>query len=130
MSNAVKRAKRRAKGKAVSAKKRKSEMPNKPTPIVPYLITDFIQARADVQPQPLGKGRIVSVIIQNRFNNMDGTGNNVEIMVGSGTGQIWQGLPGAQSPEIFARDLEDIYIRVRTGVTACDVVVFVYRERD
>lgn len=105
-------------------------MATKPTRIAPYLITHFIQARADVQAQPLGKGRIVSVIIQNRLNNMDGTGNNVEIMVGTGTGQIWQGLPGAQSPEIFARDLEDIYIRVRTGVTAVDVPVLVYTERD
>ena len=100
-------------------------------PIVLGLVTDFIQAQADVQPQPLGKGKIVAAIVQNRLNNIDATnsGNNTDVMVGFGTGQIWQLLPGQESPVIYARDLEDIYIRVRTGVTAVNVTVMVYKER-
>lgn len=98
-------------------------------PIVLNLETVFMQGRANVQPQPLGKGKIVGVVIQNRLNNIDGTGNGTDIMVGFGTGQIWQMLPGQESPVIYANDLEDIYLRVRTGVTAIDVAVIVYKER-
>ena len=103
-------------------------------PIVLGLETVFIQARADLQPQPLGKGAIIGVVIQNRLNNMDGTGNNVEIMVGFGTGQVWQMLPGQESPIIYAADLEDIYIRTRVpeggpDPDPIDVPVIVYRER-
>lgn len=98
-------------------------------PIVLGIETFMLQARASVQPQPLGKGRIIGVIIQNRLNNLDGTGNNVELMIGFGGGQLWQMLPGQESPILYANDLEDIYIRVRTGVAAVDVPVLVYREK-
>lgn len=101
---------------------------NNATLIMPgNLETVFIQARAGVQAQPLGKGSCVAVVIQNRLSNIDGTGNNVELMVGFGTGQIYQMLPGQESPIIYCADLEDVYLRVRSGVTECDVPVFVYR---
>jgi len=104
------------------------------------LETNFIQARADAQAQPLGKGACVAVIIQNRLNNINGTGNNTELMVGSGTGQIYQMLPGQESPIIYARDLEDIYVRTRPTLndadppelidaSPVDFVVFIFRER-
>ena len=104
------------------------------------LETAFFQARADVQPRPLGKGACVAVIIQNRLNNIDGTGNNTELMVGWGTGQIYQMLPGQESPIIYVRDLEDIYVRTRSTLNDADpavlvdaepvdFVVFMFRER-
>lgn len=98
-------------------------------PITLNIESYMIQARADVQPQPLGKGRIIAVIIQNRLNNLDDTGNNVEIMWGFGPACLWQTIPGQESPVIYANDLEDIFMRVRTGNTAVDVPVLVYREK-
>lgn len=94
------------------------------------LQTAFIQARAGLQAQPLGKGACVAIVIQNRLTNMDNTGNSIELMVGYGTGQIYQMLPGQESPIIYCADLEDIYIRIRAAVgevSAVDVPVFVYR---
>ncbi len=102
-------------------------------PISLDLVTEFIQARADVQPQPIGKGKIVAVIFQNRLNNINATnnGNNSDIMIGYGSGQIWQLLPGQESPVIYANDLEDVYLRLRLAAgTPCDVAVIVYKERN
>ncbi len=100
-------------------------------PIVLGLVTEFIQAQANTLPQPIGKGRIVAVIVQNRLNNINTgtTGNNTDIMIGFGAGQIWQLLPGQESPVIYANDLEDIYLRTRTGASAIDVAVMVYKEK-
>lgn len=101
-------------------------------PIVLNLKTVFVNARAGAQPQPLGKGRMVACVIQNRLTNIDGTGNGAVLMVGFGTGQIYQMQPGQESPLIYAKDLEDIYIRSdqNSGThAAVDVTVFVYQER-
>lgn len=102
-------------------------------PIMLDLETNFIRVTAPVQPRALGKGAIVAVVIQNALNLMNGTANASEVMVGSKTGQPYQMLPGQESPIIYARDLEDISIRVRdTAVgagTPVDVTVIVYKQR-
>lgn len=94
--------------------------------------TVFIRARSRVQPSALGKMRMVSLVIQNTFNNMDGTANTSEIMVGNATGQPWQLVPGQQTPEIWADDLEDVWTRVRdTNVgTPVDVTVIIHKPKE
>lgn len=95
--------------------------------LVAGLETAFVSGRAGVQAQPIGKGACVAIVIQNRLSNIDDTGNNVVIMVGYGAGQLYQMLPGQESPIIYCSDLEDIYVRVQSGTTECDFAVFVYR---
>lgn len=98
--------------------------------------TEFIRAHVGVQPRPLGKGKIVSVHVQNTFNNMDSSPNNQEIMIGGATGQPHQIIPGQTSEEIFANDLEEVWARVRDQVvedetvrgTPVDVTLIIHKE--
>lgn len=98
-------------------------------------LTEFSRAKVRVQASPLGKGRMVSVIVQNTLNNMDSSSNNSEIMLGSASGQPYQLIPGQESPEIYANDLEDVWARVRdtdaigTAGTPCDVTLIIYKEK-
>ncbi len=92
--------------------------------------TVFIPARAELSSSPIGRGEIVSAIIRNPLTNAAGTPNVIEVLVGDGGTQLWDLLPGAQSPEIFASDLKDVYIRVRVAVglvVATDVIVMAHR---
>lgn len=98
------------------------------------LTTVFDRAKVRVQASALGKGKIVAVIVQNTFNNMDNTANNQEIMVGSATAQVYQMVPGQESPLIYATDLDQVWARVRdTAVgagTPCDVTLIIYKEKE
>lgn len=101
-------------------------------PITLGLLTVFQRMTVGVQPSPLGKGAMVGVIVQNTLNNVDvgTTANNIEIMVGDASAQVYQMLPGQESPVIYADDLEDVYVRVRTGAVAVDVTLIVYKQAE
>lgn len=112
-------------------------MKNMP-PFLLALDTDIIYPRANLQPSPVGKEACVAIVIQNPLNNIDaaGSGNALDLQVGKRTGQPYQMLPGTESPVIYCRDLEEVYVRVRKAVVIDDVTfdstnycVIVYRER-
>lgn len=98
------------------------------------LETVFLRCNAPIQPRALGKGRIRYVRIQNTFNLMNGNANTSEVMVGNAIAQPFQLLPGAETPDIYADDLDRVWIRVRdTAVglgTPVDVTVIVYKEKE
>lgn len=101
-------------------------------PICLDLETDYLLCTSTLIEQKLGKGNCIAVIIQNRLTNDDATGNALELMVGKGNGQIWNMLPGQESPVIYANDLEEIYIRTRVAVaggSTFQFVVMVYRQK-
>lgn len=85
-------------------------------------VTDFYEANATLNPQALGKaGRsdrreVFAVIIQNRLTNLDNTNNVLDLLVGTGGGCVWQLLPGAESPLIHTRNLNDVFVKVRAAV--------------
>lgn len=95
---------------------------NKAPIILAGLRTNFFEGRANAtNPQALGKLleslNCVAVIIQNRLNNLDDSGNPLELMVGTGGGCIWQLLPGVESPLIYVTNLNDVFVKVRVAVT-------------
>lgn len=98
--------------------------------VIESLETKFFRVRARVNSHSVGRGEMVKIIIHNPLTNADGTANNVEVLIGDASGQIYDLLPGANTPEIYAEDLKDLYLRVRPpGVTETDLVVLHYRER-
>jgi hypothetical protein len=102
------------------------------TPVIENLETNFYRVRARLNAHSLGRGEMIKVIIRNPFFNADGTANNLDILVGDGSGQLFEVLPGSSTPEIYAEDLKDLYLRVRAtiaGISETDVAVLCYRER-
>lgn len=82
--------------------------------------TVFTTIRANLSAKPLGRANIVSVIVRNPFTNEDLTPNVLTLLIGDGAVQFWEILPGSNSPEIFAADLKDLYIRVQAAVGEID----------
>jgi len=89
--------------------------------------TNIFRIRASLSARPLGRGKCISVIVQNPLMNADNTPNAVDILLGDGAVQGILLLPGQNSSELFTDDLKDIYVRVRTGATETDVVVIMHR---
>jgi hypothetical protein len=97
------------------------------------LETEFITPMAGLQPSPLGKGACVAVIIQNRLSNIDHpiTGNALTLMIGKRTGQSYERLPGTETPVIYVKDLEEVYVRTQAavgGISSVNFTVIVYRD--
>lgn len=93
----------------------------------------FMQTRVTLTGRPLGRGKCYSVFIRNPLTNPDGTNNTVTVLVGDGGMQIWDTLPGQQTPEIFCSDLKDVYVRLLTpeggpAPSPCNVAVIVHRD--
>lgn len=111
------------------------------TPISLELETHIIRVKVTVIPAAIGKGDCIGVIIQNTLTNLESVanpqaGNNLDVMLGGGTGQMYQMIPGQESPLYYALDLEDVYLRVRQAiivdaelVDTTNVTVIVYRKR-
>ncbi len=92
-------------------------------PIVPNgLRTDFYEGKANVI-NPIAFGKLVdkrecvALIVQNRFSNLDGSGNACELMLGTAGGCIWQLIPGQESPLIYVNNLNDVWVRQRIAIT-------------
>lgn len=99
-----------------------------PTPVNEQLKTHFFRVRALVQAKALGRGDMIKVILHNPFFQADNvTPNAIEVMIGDGSQQILLLIPGQSSPEIYAEDLKDIYLKVRTGAVETDIVCLCYR---
>lgn len=95
---------------------------NKGPIVLAGLRTDFFEGRANVtNPIALGKlvdaRECVALVIQNRLNNLDGSGNPCELLVGAGGGCVWQMLPGQESPLIYVTNLNDVWVRQRIAIT-------------
>lgn len=95
---------------------------NKAPVVLAGLQSQFFEGRANaIEAQALGKlvqaFNCVAVIIQNRLNNLDDSGNPLELMVGTGGGTPWQLLPGVESPIIYCTNLNDVFVKVRVAVT-------------
>ena len=82
-------------------------------PIVDDLETIFAHVQAGISPKAIGRGEIIAVIVQVPLTNPDGTSNNSELFVGSGSNQIYFMIPGQESPVIYAEDLKDIYVKLK-----------------
>lgn len=86
------------------------------------LQTKFYTGRANAtNPQALGKLvtglNVIALIIQNRLNNLDNSANNVDLLVGTGGGCVWQQLPGTTTELIYCTNLNDVWVKVRQAVT-------------
>jgi len=95
---------------------------NKGPIVLAGLRTDFYEGRANVtNPIALGKlvdaRECVALVIQNRLNNLDGSGNGCELLVGTGSGCIWQMIPGQESPILYITNLNDVWVRQRVAIT-------------
>lgn len=107
------------------------------TPISLDLETQIIRVPVQLQPAAVGKGACVAVIIQNTLTNLESTaapqaGNAIEVMLGGGAGQMYQLLPGQDSPVYYCTDLEEVYLRVREAVgvvNTVNVTVVTYKRR-
>lgn len=92
--------------------------------------TVFFRVRVTLSNKEIGRGAIVSVIIRNPLTNADLSPNALQIWVGDGGNQIYDLLPGANTPEIFAADLKDVYVRVMAAVEEVDetdIIVIAHR---
>lgn len=95
---------------------------NKGPIVLAGLRSDFFEGRANVtNPIALGKlvdaRECVALVIQNRLNNLDGSGNACELLVGTGSGCQWQLIPGQESPLIYVTNLNDVWVRQRVAIT-------------
>lgn len=95
--------------------------------------TVIVRHRVTLSASPLGRGEIVSVIVHNPLSNADNTPNVLEVLIGDDASQIYDLLPGANTPELFAVDLKDLYARVRVAVgevepvDETDIVLIIHR---
>lgn len=83
--------------------------------------TEFYEGKAIVSDmQALGKlvgpFDCVAIIIKNRLMNLDNTANPLELMIGTGGGCVWPLLPGETSELIYVKNLNDVWVKVRTEV--------------
>lgn len=96
------------------------------TPVNESLVTDCYQFQAATVAKAIGRGAIVKVIIRNPLTTPAGTPNAQEIRVGNATGQHYDLLPGANTPEWYAEDLKDIYVKSLTAAT--DITIIQYTQ--
>lgn len=104
---------------------RKSKCAVEPTPVNESLVTNFFQFQAGTDAKALGRGDIVKVIIRNPLTTPAGAPNATEVRVGDASGQHYDLLPGANTPDIYAEDLKDIYVKTPAGTA--DIIVISYR---
>lgn len=64
--------------------------------------------------QQLGKTDCIAFRLQNPLNNQDGTANNTEVVMGDRSSQLYQLVPGQESPLIITPNLAHWWIRKRT----------------
>lgn len=84
--------------------------------------TNVFRIRAGVSARQLGRGFIVSVIVQNPLTNADLSPNILSILVGDGAAQAILLLPGTQTPELFTADLKDVYVRIQQPIETSPAV--------
>lgn len=76
------------------------------------LETIFSRFQVGIGPKALGRGEMISIILQNPLTNADGTNNTSELFFGSASNQIYFMVPGQESPLVYAEDLKDLYIKL------------------
>lgn len=92
------------------------------------ILTDIYEGQAALVAQALGRaGRadrleVFAVKLQNRLTNLNNTPNPLELMVGTYGNTDWNMLPGQESPWIYTRNLNDIFVRVRVAVVVSEVL--------
>jgi hypothetical protein len=105
---------------------RRSKCQETPTPVNESLTTNWFQFQATAIGRAIGRGACIKVIIRNPLTTPAGAPNPLEVRVGDATGQHYDLLPGANTPEIYAEDLKDIYVKALTDPT--DITIMVYSQ--
>lgn len=80
------------------------------------LETIFSRFQAGIGPKALGRGEMISIIVQNPLTNADGSANTSELFFGSASNMIYFMIPGQESPLVYAEDLKDLYIKLNFPV--------------